>query len=298
MVSSNTTVDFIDFPYRHVAVSPHQQSLRLAQSLANGGALDYYLIGRLDNHEDRSGFAPVQEVFHYHAANEDSYRGLVSKATIGVLHGPLGNINEFRGWFRFLVEHHFLFDTLMEEVALEVPLEKYAAIVLPDFQAVSDALAARLDAYVAGGGVLIATGRSGFRDEDWEPRPTPVLKSLGLLRVKEERTHTRSCYFKFADKSGFARMAESDLIYLDGPYIDGEYESHTRRYLNLIPPHMFGPPERCYYTEVSDDRAILSIILVGAWASIYPGCRARFFIARVIPTQATLLPICWSMRAS
>jgi hypothetical protein len=29
MVSSNTTVDFIDFPYRHVAVSPHQQALRL-----------------------------------------------------------------------------------------------------------------------------------------------------------------------------------------------------------------------------------------------------------------------------
>ena len=29
MVSSNTTVDFINFPYRHVAVSPHQQALRL-----------------------------------------------------------------------------------------------------------------------------------------------------------------------------------------------------------------------------------------------------------------------------
>jgi hypothetical protein len=40
MVSSNTTVDFIDFPYRHAAVSPHEQALRLAQSLANGGALD------------------------------------------------------------------------------------------------------------------------------------------------------------------------------------------------------------------------------------------------------------------
>src|SRR5690606_7950073 len=142
MVSSNTTVDFIDFPYRHVAVSPHQQALRLAQSLANGGALDYYLIGRLDNHEDRSGFAPVQELFHYHAANEDSYRDLSSKANVAVIHGPQGNIAEFRGWFRFLVEHHFCFDTLMEEVALALPWEKYAAIVLPDFQAISDDLAA------------------------------------------------------------------------------------------------------------------------------------------------------------
>jgi hypothetical protein len=253
MVSSNTTVDFIDFPYRHVAVSPHQQGLRLAQSLANGGALDYYLIGRLDNHEDRSGFAPVQEVFHYHAAHEDSYQGLVSKAEIAVLQGPLGNVNEFRGWFRFLVEHHFCFDTVMEEVALEAPLEKYRVLILPDFQAISDALAARLDAFVAAGGVLIASGRSGFRDEDWEPRALPVLQSLGIRQVREVRTETRSCYFKLTDKRDFPRMAESDLIYLDGPYIDAEYDAGAEQHLNLIPPHWFGPPERCYYTEVSDD---------------------------------------------
>jgi hypothetical protein len=255
MVSSNTTVDFIDFPYRHVAVSPHQQGLRLAQSLANGGALDYYLIGRLDNHEDRTGFAPVQELFHYHAANEDSYRGLVSNTTIAVLHGPLGNVNEFRGWFRFLVEHHFCFDTLMEEVALAAPLEKYRAIVLPDFQAISDALAARLDAFVAAGGVLLASGRSGFRDEDWEPRTQPVLRTLGIVFVRGVRTgdETRSCYLKFIDKQKFPRMAESDLVYLDGPYVDARYEPEAELQMNLIPPHWFGPPERCYYSEVSDD---------------------------------------------
>lgn len=253
MVSSNTTVDFIDFPYRHVAVSPHQQALRLAQSLANGGALDFYQMGRLDNHEDRSGYAPIQAVFHYHAAHEDSYRGLTSKATIAVLHGPLGNVNEFRGWFRFLVENHFCFDTMMEEVALTVPWEKYQAIVLPDFQAISDALAARLDAFVAAGGVLIASGRSGFRDEDWEPRPRPVLQSLGIRQVKEVRMDTRSCYFKFNDKRDFPHMAESDLIYLDGPYIDAEYVEGALPQLNLIPPHWFGPPERCYYTTISDD---------------------------------------------
>ena len=255
MVSSNTTVDFIDFPYRHVAVSPHQQALRLAQSLANGGALDYYLIGRLDNHEDRSGYAPIQEIFHYHAANEESYQGLTSQAQIAVLHGPLGNINEFRGWFRFLVEHHFCFDTLMEEVALELPLDKYRAIVLPDFQAISDALATRLDEFVAAGGVLIASGRSGFRDEDWEPRDQPVLRSLGIQQVHEVRTGdaTRSCYFKLTDKRDFPHMAESDLVYLDGPYIAATYGAEAQQHLNLIPPHWFGPPERCYYTEISDE---------------------------------------------
>lgn len=253
MVSSNTTVDFIDFPYRHVAVSPHQQGLRLAQSLANGGALDYYLIGRLDNHEDRSGYAPVQELFHYHAANEDSYQELTSKATIAVLHGPLGNVNEFRGWFRFLAEHHFCFDIMMEEVGLELPLEKYRAIILPDFQGISDALAARLDAFVEAGGVLIASGRSSFRDEDWEPRNQPALRSLGIRQVHEVRTNTTSCYLKFKEKGDFPHMLESDLLYLDGPYIDADYEAGAEQKMNLIPPHWFGPPERCYYTEISDD---------------------------------------------
>jgi hypothetical protein len=252
MVSSNTTVDFIDFPYRHVAVSPHQQALRLAQSLANGGALDFYQMGRLDNHEDRSGYAPVQELFHYHAANEESYTGLTSKATVGVIHGPHGNINEFRGWFRFLVEHHFCFDTIMEEVALELPWEKYQAIVLPDFQAISDAVAAKLDAFVAAGGVLIASGRSGFRDEHWEPRDQPIVASLGIRQVTRINTDTRSCYLKLTDKSHFPHMAESDLLYLDGPYIEAEYGQEAEEQLNLIPPHQFGPPERCYYTEITD----------------------------------------------
>ncbi len=51
--------------YGHVAVSPHEQELRLVQGLANGGQLDFYLIGRLDNHHDKSGYEAVKRVFHY-----------------------------------------------------------------------------------------------------------------------------------------------------------------------------------------------------------------------------------------
>jgi hypothetical protein len=252
MVSSNTTVDFIDFPYRHVAVSPHQQTLRLVQSLANGGALDYYLIGRLDNHEDRSGYAGIQQIFHYHAANQASYRGLTSKANVAILHSPLGNVQEFRGWFRFLVEHHFLFDTLMDDTVLELPWEKYAAVILPDFQPVSDALAAQLDDFVAAGGVVIASGRSSFRNEHFDPRPQPVLECLGIRQVQQVDTDTRSCYLKFESKQGFPRFAQTDLLYVDGLYVYAGYAEHAEARLRLIPPHPFGPPERCYYTQVTD----------------------------------------------
>lgn len=246
MVSSNTTVDFIDFPYRHVAVSPHQQSLRLVQSLANGGALDYYLIGRLDNHQDRTGYAGIKEIFHYHAAHEEDYRPRTSQANVAILHGPQGNINEFRGWFRVLSEHHFLFDTLLADTALDLPWDRYTTIILPDFQGVSDALAARLDEFVAAGGTLVAAGRSGLRDEHWEPRAQNALKSLGIVAVQRVRQDLRASYIQVDDKQDFPRLAESDLLYVDGPYLYATYAEGAELRLKLLPPQPFGPPERTY----------------------------------------------------
>jgi hypothetical protein len=254
MISSNTTVDFIDFPYRHVAVSPHQQKLRLAQGLANGGSLDYYLIGRLDNHEDRSGFSAVREMFHYHAANTEAYAHLRSKANVALFSG---SGTEYRGWFRILAENHFLFDSLRAEAAMDVPWERYDAIVLPELAAMSDALAERLDGFVAAGGTLIAAGRTGLRDEHHEPRDAPALTCLGIERVLRVRTDTRSTYLKFDDKQGFARFGETDLLYLDGPYVCAEYAADAQQRLKLIPPHNFGPPERCYYEQVTDHPALV-----------------------------------------
>jgi len=252
MVSSNTSVDFIDFPYRHVSVSPHQQQLRLVQGLANGNALDWYLIGRIDNHEDRTGFAPIKEIFHYHAAHGEAYAQLTSKATIALLNGAQANQDEFRGWFRFLVEHHFLFDTLMEEVALTLPWEKYEAIILPDYQPISDALAARLDQFVAAGGTLLASGRSGFRDECYGPRQAPIVQSIGLQEVAAVRNDMRSAYFRLDDKETFPHFTDVDLLYSGDLYIYGTYADTVLPQLNLIAPHAFGPPERCYYTQVTD----------------------------------------------
>ena len=43
-VASVTSVDFIDMWYRHAAVSPNEQELRLAQMLSNGGFADFYQV--------------------------------------------------------------------------------------------------------------------------------------------------------------------------------------------------------------------------------------------------------------
>jgi hypothetical protein len=252
MVSSNTTVDFVDFPYRHVAVSPHQQRLRLVQSLANGGALDYYLIGRLDNHEDRSGYEGIKEVFHYHAAHENEYQDLTSRASIGLVSGPDANRAEFRGWFRFLVEGHFAFDTLVVDAANGWSWDKYEALIIPDYRPLGDALADRLDAFADSGGTIIAVAESGFRDDEYEARCTPALRCLGVEEVRAVRPDMRSSYFRLERKEQFKRLAATDLIYMDGDYVYARYTASVAQHLKLIPPHMFGPPERCYYTHVTE----------------------------------------------
>ena len=250
MVSSNTTVDFIDFPYRHVTVSPHQQALRLAQSLANGGTLDYYLIGRLDNHEDRSGFAPIKELFAYHAAHEEDYVGLHSEAQVMLLKG--GHQAEYRGWFRVLAEQHVPFDVVRLDAALDVPWERYATIIVPGIEALSADLAERLDAFAEEGGVLIVTGMSSFRDAFDEPQSGPAMASLGIEEVLTIREDMRASYLKFDDKEGFAHFDETDLVYLDGPYVYARYADEAEPWMQLVPPHNFGPPERCYYELVVD----------------------------------------------
>jgi hypothetical protein len=251
MVSTNTTVDFIDFPYRHVAVSPHQQALRLAQGLANGGAIDYYLIGRLDNHEDRSGFDAVKDIFHYHADHENDYVGMQPQADVVLLKGGTHQ-DEYRGWFRFLVENHVLFDVIRLDAAVDADWRGYGTVIVPGVDAMSDALAEKLDRFAEDGGALVVTGQSGFRDATFDPRPVPALKSLGIEEVLTIREDMRSSYFKFDDKTGFTRFDDTDLVYMNSFYVYARYADAAERRMKLVPPHNFGPPERCYYELVVD----------------------------------------------
>jgi hypothetical protein len=252
MVCSNTTVDFIDFPYRHAAVSPHQQALRLAQALANGGSLDYYLIGRLDNHQDRSGFQPVKEIFQYHARNAGEYAGLRSKAAIALVKPASGSEEEYKGWFRILAENHFLFDVLVEDAVTSRPLAPYHAIILPGVEALRDALVHQLDSYVNDGGRLLATGQSGFRDEFNRIRTHPALKCLGIHAILTIRQDMRSSYFLVSRDNLFPRLGARDLVYMDGAYVVASYAPSAQPHWRLVPPHRYGPPERTYYEVVTD----------------------------------------------
>ena len=223
-VSSNSSVDFVDYPVRHVSVSPDRQRLRLAQALANGGGLDHYVIGRLDDRADRSALVAVRDVFRFHAAHEEDYRDLRSCAQIALLTGRHGSTDEFRGWFRVLAEHHFLFDTLLIDRASGVP---------PVALRRADPARPRADLRRRGGvdrplrrgrRDLVATGRTGVAR-----RGAGTPGSAGA-RLPRDRAHPRgratTCVARTSRSMTTPTSLVSptrDLLFLDGVYVDAEY---------------------------------------------------------------------------
>ena len=252
--ASTCDVDFIDFPVRHVAISPAQQELRLVQGLANGAGLDYYLIGRLDNHQDQSGFDRIRRIFAFHRDHEDLYKQPDSVAEIALIR-PEGHGAEYRGWYRALTEGHFLFDVVASDRLGCIDLGKYRLLVLPDHRILTVEDAARIDRFTEQGGTIVCSGQTGLRDEDDQLRERPALQAMGVVRHWLVRPDCRSAMFRIRpdERTWLNRFGEhEELIFMDGAYVFNEYMTGAERRLAYIPPHHFGPPERCYYDQVTD----------------------------------------------
>lgn len=266
---SNASVDFIGFYYRHVSVNPEEQELRLWQALANFGGLDYYLIGRLDSHEDRTALPAVKRVFSYARQHAEEYRGIRSMAKVLLLREELwGCRPEERGWVRALTEAHILFDeALIPSIEPETDLGGYRTVILPGVSRLPRQTAEMLDRFAREGGCVIASGETGEYDENFDPYAACPLQCLGIERREEIRRDMLSAMLRVeeGDLAAFPSLRESRLVYFGETFFRESCRPGARGYLRLIPPHPYGPPERCYYTEVTD--------VPGAWE--YPYGKGR-----------------------
>ena len=282
-ISSNTTVDFIDFPSRHVAVAPYQQELRLYQNLANAGSLDYYLIGRLDNHEDRSGYEGIRRVFNFHKENEKYYMNLHADCDTVILTGEhwgghgAGDMAEFFGLYRVLTETHQLFDVMIMSRVKEIGLAKYKNVILPNIEYLDDQTAKILDDFVAAGNNLLATGNTSYGDNNYESREKPALTCLGIT-AKGVNRNVRGAYFTVEDKGVFTNFKDCDLVSVDGDYVYADYDCSVEQYLKLLPSQPFGPPERCYPIISQVNRPAVTINTFGKGHAIHiPWMSGRYF---------------------
>jgi hypothetical protein len=186
------------FASRQTAIPDGRMIRNMAQAMAHGAGTCPAINGRLPGEDPRA--APAMAAFgRYRAATAQAYRDVASLARIALIRSEdsiawgadagraagdpagQGHLAEQRGLYEMLAELRQPCDILPDRGLTAAGLQGYALVVLPDVTCLSAADAAALDAYVAAGGALLATGAPGACDEDGQPRTAPALRCLPAL---------------------------------------------------------------------------------------------------------------------
>jgi hypothetical protein len=240
---ANAAVHFIRIPHRHAAVAPRLTARRVWQNMVNGAWLDFYCIGPLQRQEDRSGLDVAARIYQFHAGNEPWLVDTEPAGEIGLLRR---GGTEYEGLLKILSESHAAYELTSIDTG---QLARFSAVIVPDAGGLSEKNAALLDRYVQLGGKVLLTGRVPGR-----------FHALGDLSLTDTHNWDQGAYVRIGaeDKE---RLAVPILDKLDLVFLRGEFNAYdaadAEGLLPLIPPDMFGPPEKCYYRSVSDYPALL-----------------------------------------
>jgi hypothetical protein len=212
----NLGIGFLDIPYRFVTVAPAEVQIRHYQNMAHGAGPAFVAVGTLDQ-EDRSGLLATKPVFEWHKRHADLYVGQQSAARVLLLGGRGAS---YRGLFRILSEQHIPF----------AASDNYARLQEFDLVVSGDGLPKELEPYLQQGGRVLAAGA--------------VEPGFDIGKVVQRWTNTRSAYFRIRDHRLFPSLQDTNLLFLDGAYL--EFDPPDQPLLTLIPPSMFGPPEKVH----------------------------------------------------
>jgi len=251
MPSDNANVDFMGSRYRDISVSPALIELRHWQNLANSGCLSHYIMGRLDNHADQSSLEPTRRIFQFHKDHQEQLSGLISTARVVVMRKDTHPTDlEINGWIRALTESHIPFDEmLLSDIEELDQLSGKDVVILGDLKQLTGRQAAIFDEFAQAGGTLIATGESGNQ---------LTLNCLGIRAIREVRRNLMSSMFMIDDqeKDLFPRCQLTPYIAPGSSIVLADYSNTVKKHLKLVPEHPFGPPEICYFSEVSQEPGV------------------------------------------
>jgi hypothetical protein len=240
----NLSIGFVDIPYRFASVPPAEIQIRLYENMAHGSGPAFVVVGTLDQ-EDRTGILAAKPAFKFHADHEDLYVGQESAARVLLLSGGRGGggggrggrgggggggPDSYRGFFRILTEQHIPF-ALSSDPGI-VKSRKFDLVIAPD------GAPPELEEYVQQGGRLLM---AGARES-----------GISMGRTVKRWTDTRSAYFRIHDRNLFPSLKDRDLVPLVGDYL--EIEAPGKPPLTLIPPSMFGPPEKVHIDRVETEK--------------------------------------------
>jgi len=224
-MSVNLNMQFVDFPWRFATVPQQEIALRSWQNIAHGGALTLAVNGTLKQ-QDRQAIEAVKPIFRFAADNEKYYAGQQSAARVLLLGTPAStgrtySQQAYRGLFRFLSEEHIPF--AVSDNMDWLGKREFDLVVTADWAP------KELERYVQSGGrVLIASARA---------------PEFSVAKVVKTWTKMEA-YMRVRNHTKFPSLALTNLLMLRGDYTETEGDGSDS--LTLVPPSMYGPPEKIH----------------------------------------------------
>ncbi len=215
----NLCMSFIDFPWRFATVPPAEIRLRLYQNMAHGAG-PAFTMASIPDQEDRTALLAAKPVLAWHADHEDLYLRQTNAGRVLLLGAGGG---AYRGLFKLLSEQHIPFTVSDNLNWLESRPGSFDLVLAPA------GVPARLEDWVRGGGAVLATGTQA---------PAFGFARNGKLSAKTQG------YWRIRDHSLFPSLRDTNLLFFDGEYL--EMPGYEGGALTLIPPAMFGPPEKVW----------------------------------------------------
>ena len=92
-----------------------------------------------------------------------------------------------------------------------------------------------------------------FLDEKGLPKDDCGLQCIGVEKIVMNGKTMRSAYFRIHDDQKMGVFEDTSLIFLDGNYLYTTMKEGATSLWTLIPPSVYGPPEKCFIDKSESD---------------------------------------------
>lgn len=311
-------------PFRKASMPALDVQTWIQEGVAGGISPWWHHIGA--HHEDRRQFSASLELHDWHRRNEDLLYDREPVANAGLVWSQ-DNIDFFgreevtdrvampwRGWTRALTRARIPFLPVHAD-RIDSRGTPFDLLILPCLAAMSNAQVAAVRAHVEGGGSLIATGNSGFLDEDGEPREAWPLADLLGFEPTGERLGADgkvSHSWEVQQAHNYLRLRresvpetfrnawnDTDWIPFGGTLWEGRTTGPARVPLTYIPAFPIYPPEFSWPRERETDIPALLLGESGdSRTALAPIDIDRCYGRGALPDQGDLLSglVRWALR--
>jgi hypothetical protein len=245
-------VAFWDMPYRLAGEQPEMLGQYLAQAISRGANPSTYIMGPTGGIA-YGGLPAAAAVTRFHRDHRREYTGLAPAAEVGLVRpDPLDDDGRFgtgtaehRGLLTGLVERHVPFDVVPVGALENLATDRFRVLVLPDLPSLPQGAAEALERFALAGGSVVATGRSGIRDDgsvvDWFP-------GLRVTGIDADREALKSSYVQLDDRDGAdGRQVEGTAVVpRHGRHHRLAWRPDTAPRHRLVERAPYGPPEKAY----------------------------------------------------